>query len=285
MGREFENAPVKIRSLLPDDIAFALEQTEREEWDVTATFFSVLLAHDPDGCFVAEYEGRRAGIITTTRYRDSAWVGNVVVPTEFRKRSIGSNLMTHALAHLEARGVQTIRLEADPPGINIYRRAGFIDEFESPRFRIDRCSFTRPANVIVLHDPLEVLDLDLQIFGDDRSRLLPLLFAQGPAAYKTERKGRATGYILLQPSSIGCRIGPWIAEDPETAGELLAAALSTVADKTIVIALPGVNQAGVDLLSSVGFRRTPSSFRMIRGPAAATGMPEKVYALAGGSIG
>ena len=123
-----------IRTFGADDFGFASEQTAREGWDATAELFELCLAHDPGGSFVAEAGGQRVGMVTTTCYQRSGWIGNLIVPPEHRRQGIGERLMKHALEHLLRRGVRTIRLEADPPGIGIYRRLGFVDEFESPRF-------------------------------------------------------------------------------------------------------------------------------------------------------
>jgi ribosomal protein S18 acetylase RimI-like enzyme len=118
--------------LTVDDVDFALAQTSREGWDTTSGVFDTLLAHDPDGCFLAEQRGEPVGMVTTTVFEKSAWIGNVIVPPEHRRRGIGEELTRHALTDL---CIRTVRLEADPPGVGIYRRLGFKDEFESLRFR------------------------------------------------------------------------------------------------------------------------------------------------------
>lgn len=291
MCNEFTNmeksqAPVRIRGFQIADIAFALEQTSREGWDTTPELLKALVAHEPNGCFIAELDGRRAGMVTTTRYPASAWIGNVIVPPEFRKKAIGSALMEHAIQYLESAGIRSIRLEADPLGINIYRRLGFQDEYESPRFRIDEYKFEAPSRVAALkeNDLAAVMEFDLRCFEDDRSRLLRLLFQNVVASYKIAGRGKLAGYLFVQPSKAGIRLGPWVAENVEFARDLLSAALSKAFGATIV-ALPGLNHEGVELLRNTGFHETPSSLRMRRGPVAAGGRVSTIYGLAGGAIG
>lgn len=278
---------IQFRRFEQTDIAFALEQTKREGWDATAPYFETFLAHDPEGAFIAMRDGQRAGLVTTTRYVASAWIGNLIVPPEFRKFSIGSQLMDHAIQHLEHQGIRSIRLEADPLGINIYRRLGFVDEFDSPRFRAENYEFGFPPSVEPLaeSDLPEIEELDHNNFGDIRNRLLSLLFYNRSAAYKWKRSGRIAGYLFVQASFFGNRLGPWIAEDTDAAQDLLKAALSLTRPAPIIVAVPGVNTAGVHLLSKCGFRKTPSSLRMLRGPSAAFGSPQNVYGLAGGATG
>jgi len=71
MSSDFREAQIQIRPFGKADIEFALEQTGREGWDSTASFFETLIAHDPEGSFIAELDLRRAGMVTTTRYVES----------------------------------------------------------------------------------------------------------------------------------------------------------------------------------------------------------------------
>lgn len=284
---EMKTESIRIRRLQKTDIPFALEQTAREGWDTTAPFIEMLLAHDPESAFLATIHEQPAGMITATRYVESAWIGNLIVPPEFRKGSIGSQLMNHVIQGLEKQGAVTLRLEADPLGINIYRRFGFIDEFDSPRFRITDYNFTSPSSVETLaeHDLADIVELDRRSFGDERSRILNLLFRDRAAAFKLNRAGRIAGYLFVQHSAAGFRLGPWIAEDAEIAHDLLRAALSFTRPTPVIVAIPGANPDGIKVLETCGFQQTPSSLRMRRGPEAAAGLPQNVYGLAGGAIG
>ena len=84
---------VVVRPFRPDDIGFTSAQTAQVGWDTTAELFSVCLAHDPDGCFIAEADGRSVGLVTTTRYQRQAWIGNLIVVPECRRRGLGQRLM------------------------------------------------------------------------------------------------------------------------------------------------------------------------------------------------
>lgn len=68
---------IEVRPFTEQDIDFALTQTGREDWDATRHLFELCLAHDPDGCFVAQSLGRPIGMITTTRHARTAWIGNL----------------------------------------------------------------------------------------------------------------------------------------------------------------------------------------------------------------
>ena len=127
--------------------------------------------------------------------------------------------------------------------------------------------------------------MDMPRFGDDRGKLLALLFRNRIAAYRIPHAGTILGYLFVQASAAGCWLGPWIADSVDMARELLSAALSATRPKPVIVALPGANPKGAAMLDASGVQRIPSSLRMVRRPTAARGRPQYVYGLGGGAIG
>jgi ribosomal protein S18 acetylase RimI-like enzyme len=279
--------PAVVRRFEEKDIEFALAQTQREGWDATRETFEIHLVHDPEGCFVATIEDEPVGMVTTTRYRDTGWLGELIVRPEARRHGIGTLLMEHAIRVLEASGAGTMRLEADPPGIPIYEKLGFVHELESPRYRLDGVApfHQQVFESVSTSDPSQVAAFDEPHFGDDRERLLKELFGRARKVYRSPGQGPLKGYLVVQHSAAGSRIGPSVAVESRVAEELLQTALSELPNGPVVVALPGVNREGCALLERYGFVPTPSSYRMARGPAVAQGRPENVYAIAGGALG
>ncbi len=188
-------------------------------------------------------------------------------------------MMKQAMDHLKKRGVATLRLEADPPGMGIYQRLGFMQEFESLRFHATRSNRPAPSNL--LPDDLEdILAFDRRITGEDRGRYLRILYKNSAQALTLRRGGEVAGYLLAMPTSDGVNLGPFLAEDRATAAELLDAA---PAGKT-TIGLPALNTDGVELLQNLGFEQRPSSVRMHLGPR-----PRQdtacIYGIANGATG
>jgi len=54
-----------IRPMTNDDLDFAVDQTLREGGATGRHMFEIYLAHDPDGCFIAEDFGQRVGMEPT----------------------------------------------------------------------------------------------------------------------------------------------------------------------------------------------------------------------------
>jgi ribosomal protein S18 acetylase RimI-like enzyme len=270
-----------------DDLDFAAEQTAREGWASGRSDFELYLDHDPDGCFVAGEGGRRVGMVTTTRYPSSGWIGNLIVVPECRSRGVGRALMEHGLAHLEAAGVETVRLDGDPPGIPLYLSLGFVDEWESLRYRWAGSAIDVAEDVEKLgsEDLDRVAELDRRYFGDDRARLLGLFLEKSHSAYKVENDHGLRGYLMATRSDLGLRIGPCVAADVETARLLVSAVLADAGAEQVTVGVPGPNQQAAPLLETLGFEPTPPCRRMIRGPVRAEDLTGGIFAIANGAVG
>ncbi len=278
----------EIRPMASDDLGFALELTAGEGWASGRRDFELYLEHDPDGCFVAREGGRPVGMVTTTRYPASAWIGNLIVVPEHRSRGLGRALMEHGLRHLEAAGVRMVRLDGDPPGIPLYRSLGFADEWESLRFRGVGGRLDRPPQVSALKrgDLAAVAAFDRTVFGDDRSRMLRLLFDRAERAVVVAGPDGLAGYAMVVRTDRGLRLGPCAAADARAAEELLRAAVTTAAaGEGITLGVPGPNPEARSILEHLGFEPTPPSLRMVRGPVAAEGRPDCIFAIANGAVG
>jgi len=279
--------PLVVRPFVGEDIPFALEQIQREGWSSSAEVMSLHLRHDPEGCFVAEVMGARVGMVTTTAFRKSGWVGNLIVTPRARAMGVGTRLMEHAVRHLASRGHSTLRLEADPMGVNIYCRIGFVDELPSPRFALEEPPAATRSMAVLLDpgDLAAVASFDAPRFGDARGELLRGFLSLSTVALRVPARGRLAGYLMVQPFPGGTRLGPWVADSDGAAAELLRGAAAHLGRPLTVVALPGVNRAGIALLTACGFIPTPSSLRMVRGPRVAGGRAECVYGLASGAVG
>ena len=278
---------MEIRRFTADDIPFALEQTSREGWFTCAGAFESYLDHDPEGSFIGWIDGERAGMVGTIRYASSAWIGNLIVPPRLRSRGVGRRLMEHGLHHLQAAGVRTIRLDGDPPGLALYRSLGFVDECESLRFR-RKGRESSPVSGIEPLAPAQIKELlafDAKRFGDDRARLLEMLYLRGKMALVAWRDGAVCGYVFTEETDLGLRIAPCVATDVETANRLLQAVLNDSGSQTVTLGILEANRPGRKLLDSLGFRPMPSCRRMVLGEHVAEGVPACIFAIGGGAIG
>src|SRR6267378_5779049 len=110
----------RVRTLDRADIDAAIALTNLENWGYTQADFLRLLALSPEGCFVAESNGRVVGVLTTTTYDGLAFLGAVIVSPELRGKGVGKTMMEATLDHLRSTGVRTVRLNAYLNAIPFY---------------------------------------------------------------------------------------------------------------------------------------------------------------------
>lgn len=280
---------LQIRQFGPVDIDFALACTTREGWGADPWFFRTIVECESQGSFIAEVDGQPVGMVTTAQFNSSSWIGNLIVEPRFRGQGLGARLLDHAMAHLRSRGAVCVRLEADPPGISLYRRVGFVDEFESLRFRFDGELPPKSAKVVAV--PLQsrylehVATLDQSAFGCGRLCFLHAMWPHLRGAWWLPDGQTTRGFIMVTPRSNGCRIGPWVAVDAESASLLLQSALDGVVDRPVVLGVPAANRAAVELLQRLAFEPTASSFRMRFGPDECAISDSQLFAIANGAVG
>lgn len=279
-----------IRGFELDDLEFARRQTSREGWAASRDEFNLYLEHDPDGCFVALAGDQPVGMVTTTCFGASGWISNLIVEPAHRGRGIGRILMEHGLDRLRDRGTTTVRLDGDPPGIPLYRKLGFVDEYESCRFTLSgpvtRLTLDESAAEAMSNCDLhELAALDASIAGAHRKRFLGLKRSTAEFAVIRRRNGRVVASLMAAPTDRGFRIGPCVALDPADARCLIAAAISATDHRPVLVGLPALNTHGLDMLAAMGFEPTPPSYRMRLGPPVDTGDPTRVFAISSGAVG
>jgi len=279
-----------FRCFEPDDLDFADRQKEREGWAASRDQFKLYLEHDPDGCFVATVDDQPVGMVTTTCFGPSGWIGNLIVEPDFRSRGIGRALMEHGLDRLRERGTTTVRLEGDPPGIPLYRKLGFVDEFESCRLKLSNSKEVpmlddSTAEPITKGDLDEVAALDAEIVGPNRRQFLELKFFAAELALVRRQNGRIVASLLASPTNRGFRIAPCVALEPADGRGVIAAAISAASGRAVLIGLPALNTNALDMLAEMGFEKSASSFRMRLGPPIDAGDPTRVFAIASGAVG
>jgi len=279
-----------IRCFEPDDLDFADRQKKREGWAASRRQFKLYLEHDPNGCFVATVDNQPVGMVTTTCFGPSAWIGNLIVEPDFRSRGIGRALMEHGLDHLRERGATTIRLEGDPQGIPLYRKLGFVDEFESCRLKLSKSKEKltlddSTAEPMTTGDLDEVAALDTKIVGPNRRRFLELRLLAADLALVCRRNGRIVASLLASPTNRGFRIAPCVALEPADGRCVIAAAISAASDRAVIIGLPALNTDALEMLAEMRFEKRASSWRMRLGPSIDAGDPTRVFAIASGAVG
>lgn len=277
--------------MTPDDISPGMRLKETAGWNQTQEDWERFLHASPEGCFVAEQDGRVAGTVTTIVYENRfAWIGMVLVDTQFRGKGIGTALLLEAIDYLDAIKIPCVKLDATPQGKPIYARLGFRVEYE-----IERNSLTRELNakasLAPVGDNIEniepILEMDREVFGADRSALLRSISASAPELVITNRAvGSALeGFALGRKGSRADQLGPWVASGVPAAREVLEAFLLHSRRNVVFVDVMKDNPRARGLVAEKGFQFSRSLTRMYRGENAHPGRPDLLCAVLGPEFG
>jgi len=281
---------LKLRLLTRADLAFADLVRAVAGWNQTTADWARFLVPDPDGCFLAEWNGVPAGTATTIVYGPAlAWIGMVLVHPDYRRRGVGRAMLEHCLEHLRKRGVRCIKLDATPAGKQVYDGLSFKDEWTLTRWQHAGAAWPQAETDREIQDCRKVGDvesLDAFAFGVSRKRMLESLMKHSRCALacKTET-GDVTGYGLLREGSLASYLGPVVAAAADAAVRLVERLLPRAIERTIYWDIPDQNTAAVGLAKELGFTRERTLIRMYLGENTAPGDPLQQFAIAGPEVG
>ena len=277
-----------LRLMTPDDIPAGLELCRQAGWNQIEADWRRLLALEPQGIFVAEDAGRIAGTASTTSYDTrSAWIGMVLVHPDFRRQGLGSALMTRCIQSLQARRIQSIKLDATDQGRPVYLKLAFRDERPICRYRGTVPPGLAAGQGVRQLRPADwpaVVALDEPAFGADRRRLLALLAAEGPSVVAVEGQS-LRGYAFLRSGHQASHIGPVVALDDRAAEALVRTLLADLAGRPLLWDLLPDNLAAARLAESLGLTEGRRLTRMVLGDTMNSGQVSRVYGAAGFELG
>lgn len=286
------NSALRLRSLTREDLAFADSLRALAGWNQTLADWERFVALEPDGCFLAEWQGVSAGTATTTVYGpELAWIGMVLVHPEYRRRGIGRALFERCIDYLSGRGVRCIKLDATPEGKRVYASLGFKDEWTLTRWERAAAHSRPPARSLRIRswqeaDARAVEEIDSAAFGVSRSRIVQSLAKLSRLALVSESESRRiAGYGLLRVGSRALYLGPVAGACSDMALELVEALLQPTDNEKVFWDIPDQNVAAVTWAEQHGFTAQRPLIRMDLGENIASGDPEKQFAIAGPELG
>lgn len=274
--------PYDLQPLTDADVeAGAWELSTLVGWNQQPSDWRRLISDSPDGCFKLVDGDKLIGTVTTTLHGQRlAWIGMMLVHPDYRRRGLATDLMMAAIEFLRSRDVATIRLDATPLGRPLYEKIGFRADGSWSRWKAEAVNDLPNGDecprLIALG--AELLELDRQAFGADRSAMLRRLAEEGRAVYG------AAGYAMLRPGRIASQMGPVVATDPQVASWLVREVLRGQPGP-FIWDVNAANPAAIELAQSLGFRPFRELERMTLGEPVPPEQPERIYAFADPAIG
>jgi GNAT superfamily N-acetyltransferase len=282
-----------LRAMTNLDVSAGVRLNTLAGWNQTASDWHRFLDASPAGCFVAEENGEVRGTATTMTYENRfAWIGMVLVDPEVRKQGIGTQLLNATIQYLDQRKISTWKLDATPQGQPLYRKLGFVPEYEIERWILKRAPdamgrTSRSHQLPLTETQWElILHRDREVFGADRSFLLRSLRDGAPdLTISVWSDGLPQGYAFGRSGLFADHLGAWVTQTPTVAQNLLQEFLTRSSRETLLVDCLKANTMAIDLLRSHGFVRSRLLTRMFRGPNHHPGSPESLCAIVGPEFG
>lgn len=279
-----------IRTWTQADLTYVVESVQREGWGHARRDVERCWNLEPNGCFIAESDNKLVGHIFSVLFGEIGWIGLLIVNPEKRGKGIGAALMEAAINYLEENGAKTIKLEAVEEAAPLYRRLGFVDAFDSLRFRgtpgRNEKQPHRPETAFLMHenDISEVAEFDAQYFGANRLSILRRLYGDfSQYCFAAKENQRINGYIMARKTLDELWLGPWVCADSQVAGFLFDALFESVRKEATYLRLgfPALNTNARKLVEKLGFHLVGKSIHMIRGDRKNQGDVTCIYGIGG----
>ena len=281
---------IVIRIWKQADLAYVADSTLREGWGHTARDVERCRNLEPSGCFIAESYGKRVGHVFSVVFGEIGWIGLLIVNSEKRGIGVGAALMEAAISYLEENGAKTIKLEAVEKAAPLYRRLGFVDVFDSLRYRgMPQLNGKMPrkietASVMDEADIDEIAEFDAQYFGANRLSILKSLHSDFPQyCFCAKENQRMNGYIMARKTLDEFWIGPWISVDSKVAEFLFSSLFESMRKESRYLRLgfPALNTNARKLVDKLGLHLVGKSIHMIRGDRKGQGGLTCIYGIGG----
>jgi hypothetical protein len=233
--------------------------------------------------------GHVVATVTTISYGGGlAWIGMMLVAPDYRRRGIGTQLLSTALDHLQTARIAAVKLDATPSGQPLYELQGFVPEGLIERW--ETVVNNKPVNCDLSLDTeirQKIHALDRSVFGVDRTRMLDALMADSvivPQVVMTS-DGRLQGYALARRGLAATYVGPIIARDESMALDLLDTMLDQLNGGRVYLDLHRGSGASGEALIKRGFVKQRELLRMHYGINQVAATSSLVFAITGPELG
>ncbi len=283
---------VTLRPILLSDVEACMRLSTAEGWNQTENDWKFLIENAQNICVVAEADNKVVGTTTAINYANQiAWIGMVLVDTDYRGKGISKLLLENVLEKLKP--VKSIKLDATPAGREVYKKLGFKDEYSITRMTsssIKKLSFTAAENYFVepiqSNDTKKITELDKLVFGTNRKTLLEYLIKEYPhkgLLIKSDNDIRA--FALGRNGNKFHHIGPVIAETIDDVKALISKALKNLIDKQVVIDVLNDKTELIGWVQSLGFTKQREFIRMYKNENPFADATNKYFSICGPEFG
>lgn len=208
---------------------------------------------------VGEIESGIVAVGHGIRNGDTGWLGNIIVPAEYRRLGYGASITAALVDVLREAGCQRQLLIATQMGQPVYAKLGFRVSGHYSFLKGGPLDYRVPdPNILPIGDwdRFELLHMDRQSVSEDRASLISPFFSGG-FVYRKSGTDDIRGYFLPRLGA-----GLVVAVDSE-AGEALLRFKHAKAESSAVV--PDGNVDALAFLRAQGFTELMQAPRMVLG--------------------
>ena len=278
-----------IRMMTEFDLSAALMLSTSVGWNQIAADWQRMLLLEPDGCFVAEQNGEIVGTTLCCTFGPVAWLAMVIVREDQRGCGLGRELVRTGLDYARQKGARTIRLDATRLGEAVYRKLGFVPQFELVRMGgIVRSptSSNVPVHQIASATPAqfeEIILLDQAGTRTDRGKLLLRLFSEWSPWLAISSAGQIDGFLASRQGRLSTQFGSMSGTE-SAAMDLLNHALTNSCGQPVILDVPVQRHSLLELARNFGLTEQRTLLRMCYGDPVEESM-QRFHLSYGGEFG
>ncbi len=289
-----ERAKIRIRQMQVNDLNAAMQIKNTDNWNQTEEDWLFLLHSNPEYCLVAILENQVIGTVTAINYQNKvAWIGMMLVSTDFRGIGV-SKLLLNTIIH-KLKDCASIKLDATPAGIPVYKKLGFLKEYEIDRMvstRLHTMDNNQQDETISCLSPLlesdisNIASLDKSLFGVNRTDLIRfLLSSRKEICLQIKEGNQLKGYVLGRNGSNYIQIGPVMTYSTPLAQKLLYEVFRRLKGQPLVLDVLSDKLELKEWLHSNGFTSQRNFTRMYLKSNSSAGKIENQYIISGPELG
>ncbi len=280
----------QIKKLLLSDIEQAIKLSNAENWNQTEKDWDLLIRNPRNICLSVFNGEKIIGTATAVNYNDEiAWIGMVLVDSEYRGKGISKMLLSGLFEKLKS--CKSVKLDATPAGQPVYKKYGFKDEYLihrmiAPCVNSQQITEQLSLRQILVSDIEAVTRFDKKISGTNRKQLIEYLINNfSDNSWMLISNGQITGIALGRKGTRFYQIGPVMALNLDNAKILILKSLEKLIGKPVIIDIPDDKRELIKWLESIGFSKQRMFVRMYRNENPFPGIPENQFLICGPEFG
>lgn len=271
------------------DLSAALLLSTSVGWNQIPADWQRMLLLERSGCFVAVQNGEVVGTTLCCTFGTVAWLAMVIVREDQRGRGLGRELVRTGLEYAQQQGAKTVRLDATLLGQAVYRKLGFVPQFELIRMGgivgVSVVSSSTEHQILnaTPKDFDEIFRLDHEGTRTEREKLLRRLFSEWNPSIAVSLTGKIDGFLASRQGRLSKQYGPMSGSEA-AAVDLLSDALTNSCGQSVIADIPVHRESLLQVARKFGLSEQRTLLRMCYGDAVEES-PHRFHLSYGGEFG